>query len=131
MPREFPQATWDAETIHDATLLIQLAVREDLDRTFDLTTIALVPPMARARAEIRSRSLGVLAGLPTIGLAIEVMNLRVTFEPRMKDGDAVTPGAVVGVLEGNAQDILVAERTMLNLLGKLSDTTLPKFPGHL
>jgi nicotinate-nucleotide pyrophosphorylase (carboxylating) len=118
--REFPQATWDVETIHDATLLIQLAVREDLDRTFDLTTIALVPPQALAKAEIRSRSLGIVAGLPTIGLTIEVMNLRATFEPRMKDGDTVTPGAVVGVLEGNAQDILVAERTMLNLLGKLS-----------
>ena len=46
MAREFLQASWDAETIADATLLIQLAVREDLDRTFDLTTIALVPGTA-------------------------------------------------------------------------------------
>jgi nicotinate-nucleotide pyrophosphorylase (carboxylating) len=120
LPREFPQATWDAETIHDATMLIRMAVREDLDRTVDLTTIALVPPQANAKAEIRSRSTGVVAGIPLIPLVIDAMNLRVTFEQRLTDGDSVFPGAVVGILEGNAQDLLVAERTILNLLGKLS-----------
>lgn len=120
MAREFPQASWDAETIHDATMLIRMAVREDLDRTFDITTISLVPPQATAKAEIRSRSAGVVAGIPLIPLVIETMNLRVAFEPRLRDGAPVTPGSVLGVLEGNAQDILVAERTILNLLGKLS-----------
>lgn len=125
MSRDYPQATWDAETIHDATLLIRMAVREDLDRSFDLTTIALAPPQATAKAEIRSRSAGVVAGLPLIPLIIETMNLRATFSPptdnpNLADGAAVEPGMVVGVLEGNAQDLLVAERTILNFLGRLS-----------
>jgi nicotinate-nucleotide pyrophosphorylase (carboxylating) len=120
VPREFPQAAWDAEIIHDATLLIRMAIREDLDRSFDITTISLVPPHAIAKAEIRSRSQGVVAGIPLINLAIETMNLRASFTPQAQDGDRVLPGAVIGLLEGNAQDLLVAERTMLNLLGKLS-----------
>ena len=120
MTREYPQIVWDAETIYDATQLIRLAIREDLDRSFDLTTIALVPPQAAAVAEIRSRSTGVIAGTPIVNLTIEIMNLRASFAPRICDGESVTPGAIIGVLEGNAQDILVAERTILNLLGKLS-----------
>ena len=52
MSREFRQSEWDANVEDDCRQLVRLAVREDLDRAYDWTTIALLHADARGRATL-------------------------------------------------------------------------------
>ncbi len=98
--------------------LIDTALAEDVGAG-DLTTAAVVPPDARARARIDQRAPGVPAGLATA----EAVFQRVDPEPHVErlapEGRWREPGPLLAI-EGSAAAILTAERTALNLLGRLS-----------
>jgi nicotinate-nucleotide pyrophosphorylase (carboxylating) len=118
--REFQQHTWEVRTIEDCRQLIRLAVREDLEREHDWTTVSLVPPEATAAASVVARQEGVVVGLRAAELACQEMNLYAAWQPRVNDGDRVTRGKVLATLTGSARDLLTAERTILNFMGRLS-----------
>jgi nicotinate-nucleotide pyrophosphorylase (carboxylating) len=117
---EFHQVPWDERLLDDCRQLIRLAVREDLDREHDWTTVSLVPPEARAAADVVARESGVISGMRAAELACREMNLQATWEPQAADGDAVTKGQTLARLQGSARDLLTSERTLLNFLGRLS-----------
>src|SRR5690348_2265854 len=117
---DFQQAAWDEQTINDCRRLIALAVREDLDRGYDWTTVSLVPPNAQAAADVVARQQGVVAGLLAADVVCREMNLDARWEPRAVDGQSVQEGDVLARLSGSARDLLTAERTILNFLGRLS-----------
>jgi nicotinate-nucleotide pyrophosphorylase (carboxylating) len=116
---DFEQVQWDATTIDDCRQLIRLAVREDLDRGLDLTTVALVPPEARGVARVAARQPGTIAGLVAVPVVIEEMNLQATWTPHVGDGASVAAGTCLGHLSGVTRDLLTGERILLNLLGRL------------
>lgn len=118
--KDFKQVTWDAETIDDCRQLIRLAVREDLGRGFDLTTVALVPHDSRGKADIVCREPGVIAGLPAAECVLREMNADIQWHALVDDGTRVEPGTTVATLAGSTRDLLTAERPVLNFLGKLS-----------
>ena len=98
--------------------LIERALAEDLGDG-DLTTRAVVPEGARARAVIRQKEPGVVAGL---ACAREVFE---RVDPRARVGGALPGGSgaragVVAEITGSAASILAAERVALNFLGRLS-----------
>jgi nicotinate-nucleotide pyrophosphorylase (carboxylating) len=116
---DFQQVQWDARTIDDCRQIIRLAVREDLDRGLDLTTVALVPPQARGAASVAARQGGTIAGLLAIPLVIEEMNLQASWTPDVEDGAVVAAGACLGRIRGVTRDLLTGERILLNVLGRL------------
>jgi len=118
--KEFKQVTWDAETIEDCRRLIRLAVREDLGRSYDLTTVALVPHDSRGRAQIVCREPGVVAGLPAAECVLQEMHADLQWQALVEDGARVEAGTTVAVLSGSTRDLLTVERPALNFLGKLS-----------
>lgn len=118
--KEFRQIVWDERVADDCRQIIRLAVREELDRSHDLTTVALVAAASRGAADIVVRQPGVLAGLPAVPLVISELNLDVSFRPFHEDGDAVAAGTRVVRLDGATRHLLTAERLILNLLGRLS-----------
>lgn len=118
--KEFNQVTWDAETIEDCRQLIRLAVREDLGRGYDLTTVALVPHDSRGQAQIVCREPGVVAGLPAAECVLREMNADVQWAALVVDGAGVESGTIVATLAGSTRDLLTVERPILNFLGKLS-----------
>jgi nicotinate-nucleotide pyrophosphorylase (carboxylating) len=120
MPAEFVQLTWDERLVDDCRQLIRLAVREDLERQHDWTTVALVPAEARATARVVARQTGIVAGLLAGELVCQEMNLQAAWRSEVRDGACVQPGQTVAYLEGNARDLLTAERTILNFIGRLS-----------
>ncbi len=120
MQKEFHQIHWDTQLEDDCRQLIRLAVREDLDRTYDWTTVALVPAESRGRATIVSRQSGTIAGLPVLSTLIGELDADLEWTALVKDGDRIQPGARLGVIEGSARDLFVAERLALNFLGHLS-----------
>lgn len=100
--------------------IIQRALDEDLGEVGDLTTAAVVPETVVATGEIRARRPGVVAGLEVAASVFEVVDTDVVFEPSVADGDPVQAGAVLATVSGSARSILLAERTALNLLARMS-----------
>ncbi len=120
MTAEFPPISWDAHLEDDCRQIVRLAIREDLGRLYDWTTVALVPEEATAVAYVRARRAGIIAGLPAAKLALAEYDHEIEFLPEVTDGDAVEPGATIATLRGAARSVLTAERTALNLLGRMS-----------
>lgn len=120
MGKEFTQFVWDEATQDDCRQLIRLAVREDLDRFYDWTTISLAGETAQGSAKVMARQDGVICGLNVAALVVEEMNLRANWSAKVTDGTYVTRGMELGLLEGSARDLLTAERIVLNFLGHLS-----------
>jgi nicotinate-nucleotide pyrophosphorylase (carboxylating) len=98
--------------------LIERALTEDVGAG-DLTTAAVVPEGARARAVIVQREPGVMAGLDVAEAVFQRVGPALHFEPLVDQGGWREPGPVASI-EGSARSILTAERVALNFLGRLS-----------
>jgi nicotinate-nucleotide pyrophosphorylase (carboxylating) len=85
----------------------------------DVTTEAIVPADARARALITQKAPGVVFGLAVAEEAFRQLDPGVTFERLVPEGSWREGGPVLG-LEGLARAILTGERTALNFLQRLS-----------
>jgi nicotinate-nucleotide pyrophosphorylase (carboxylating) len=117
--KDFQQITWDQRLEDDCRQLIRLAVREDLDRVYDWTTVALVGEAVEGHATVAARGAGVVAGLPAAKLVLEEYDPRIAWSPLAADGQPVVAGQPLATLSGPARSLLAAERPLLNLLGHL------------
>ena len=102
------------------TRVIRAALAEDLGRAGDVTAQACVPADARLRAVFRARKPGVICGLAAVRLAICQLDPKADVRLMAEDGLAATPGADLTWVDANARALLSAERTALNILGRLS-----------
>jgi nicotinate-nucleotide pyrophosphorylase (carboxylating) len=118
--RDFHQLDWDATIEDDLRQIVRLAVREDLARQQDWTTMALVGPDQEGRAAVVVREAGVIAGLRAVPVLLDEMNAAIDWQEQAADGDDVGAGQVVAELGGAARNLLTCERPLLNLLGRLS-----------
>lgn len=100
--------------------IVDLALSEDLGRAGDITGQACIDSDARLSVAWVSRQDGRVSGLSCARLALAAVDPTATFEVVTPDGADVTPGAVLARAEGNARAVLIAERTGLNLLGRMS-----------
>ena len=100
--------------------LIDRALAEDLGGG-DLTTAAVVPEDARARARIEQREPGVIFGLELAEAVFRRLDPELRWHAHAHDGERREPGLVAEVA-GPAQGILAGERVALNFLGRLSGT---------
>jgi nicotinate-nucleotide pyrophosphorylase (carboxylating) len=110
--------------------VVRVALLEDLGPDgVDVTTQATIPADQRRVAEVVARAPGVVAGVPVIDLVLaavaetvgrDVADVDVAVEVLVEDGGRVERGDVIARLSGPTQVILVAERTMLNILSRLS-----------
>ena len=120
MTDDFVQVTWNEQLEDDCRQIVRLAVREDLDRQCDWTTVSLVSADATAAAFVVVREPGVIAGLRVAELALDEMQTNVVMQFLHADGDLVTAGTPVARLDGSARDLLSSERILLNLIGRMS-----------
>lgn len=118
--KDFHQLDWDASIEDDLRQLVRLAVREDLDRQNDWTTVALVAPETQGRAALVARAPGVVAGMRAAPILIDEMQADIEWQPRSADGDEIAAGRCIAELAGRARDLLTCERPLLNLLGRLA-----------
>ncbi len=100
--------------------VVRAALAEDLGRAGDITALACIDADATLTATFGTRKAGTIAGLDCARLAILAMDPAAKFKARAADGDAVAAGTVLAKVTGNARALLSAERTALNLLGRLS-----------
>ena len=119
MTMEFPE--------QDARRVVREALIEDLGGLdgVDVTTAATIDPTSHERGQVVAREAGVIAGLPVIALVLDEVAAitrggAVDVRLLAADGDSVAAGAVVAQLAGPAATILTAERTLLNIISRLS-----------
>ena len=99
--------------------IVRAALAEDLGRAGDLTGDAVVPAGTLAEARLVARQAGRVAGLAVALSAFTLLDVGVSARVLVGDGADAAPGTVLAELRGRARPILAAERTALNLLGRL------------
>ena len=120
MSRDFSQVEWDQRVVDDCRQLIRLAVREDLDRFQDWTTLATIPREMQLTAILVARQPGVVAGLPAAELVLDEMEIDAQWTALVTDGQRVPAETHLATITSDAHSLLTGERTMLNFLGRLS-----------
>jgi len=84
----------------------------------DVTAAAIVPQGLIAKAKIIAKGTGVVAGIEEATVLAETLGLKVI--PNIADGQEVKSGQKLMQLSGDARTILTGERTILNLLSRMS-----------
>jgi nicotinate-nucleotide pyrophosphorylase (carboxylating) len=100
--------------------VVRRALAEDLGRAGDLTSDAVLAPGLTATARLAARAAGRIAGLEVAASAFRLLDPGVAIDYHRADGDDVEAGAPLATIRGAARALLAAERTALNLLGRLS-----------
>ncbi|MBK3804151.1 carboxylating nicotinate-nucleotide diphosphorylase [Azospirillum brasilense] len=100
--------------------IVRAALAEDLGRAGDITTDSIVPADAVATARVAARKDGRVAGLEVALSAFRILDPAAELRVEHGDGDDVPPGATIATVTARARALLTAERTALNLLGRLS-----------
>ncbi len=106
--------------MHESFLpLVKFALSEDVG-TGDVTTLNAVPANVGARAAIVAKSPGVISGLDIAAMTFREIDAKLKFKSVVKDGMEVPAGAALATVSGSAASIMIAERTALNFLMRLS-----------
>src|SRR5208337_2718402 len=84
----------------------------------DVTAQAIIPPNLTVKAIVIAKEEGVAAGIEETIILAEYLGLNV--KAKVADGEKIKNKQVLMEISGDAQTILCAERTMLNLLSRMS-----------
>lgn len=98
--------------------LIEQALLEDI-HTGDITTQAVVPGKRQASARLIAKEPLVLAGIHVAEMVFRKLDPLMKFTVRIPEGTTAGTGDVLAAIEGNAADLLMAERVALNLLQRM------------
>src|SRR3972149_5262524 len=101
--------------IIEERLLAMLA--EDIGQG-DVTTAAVVPQGVVAEAGVIAKEEGIVAGIEEATILSESLGLKA--EVAVSDGEEIKKGHTILRISGDARTILSAERTLLNLLSRMS-----------
>ena len=114
------------------TELIRLAFAEDVGDG-DHTTLSTIPAEARGRQRLIIKEEGILAGVDVARRVFEYFDPELKMTVYMTDGTHVKPGDVAFEVEGSVRSLLQTERTMLNIMQRMSGiaTTTTRYQERL
>jgi nicotinate-nucleotide pyrophosphorylase (carboxylating) len=115
-PSDRAAASWPPADLEER---LRAFLAEDLGRG-DVTADAVVPADATASARLVAKAAGVVCGADLVERIVRLLDPAATAEDVLADGTAVRPGSVVAVVRGRARALLAAERTLLNLVQRMS-----------
>jgi nicotinate-nucleotide pyrophosphorylase (carboxylating) len=84
----------------------------------DVTAAAVIPSKLKVKAEVVAKEAGIVAGIEEATFLAEYLGL--TVNAKVSDGDKIKNKQLLLQISGDAQTILSVERTMLNLLSRMS-----------
>lgn len=112
--------------------MLQLGLLEDLSQTIkiervkilleerDITSFATIPESLSLIGQIRAKSTGVIAGSSVAAAIFKLVNPEIHINTPLQDGKSAERGELILQVEGSGRSLLVAERTALNFLGRMS-----------
>ena len=84
----------------------------------DVTAASVIPASLKVKAEVIAKEDGVVAGIEEAIFLAEYLGLKI--EAKVVDGEKIKNKQILLQISGDAQTILSVERTMLNLLSRMS-----------
>ena len=99
--------------------IVKLALNEDLYPSGDITS-SLIKNHQIVKVKLISNQKAVVAGLLFAKHAFLLIDKKIKFLMKKKDGSHVNKNTLIAIIKGNAQSILIAERVALNFLSHLS-----------
>ncbi len=112
--------------------LLNLAFAEDVGDG-DHTTLSTIPADAIGRQKLLIKEEGILAGVEIAKMVLHKVDPTLKIELFIEDGAHVKPGDIAFIVEGSIRSLLVAERTMLNIMQRMSGiaTTTDRYQRRL
>ncbi len=98
---------------------VKLALAEDLYPHGDITS-SLLNKNKIVTAKLKSNQKAVVAGLLFAKHAFSLIDKKIKFTIKKKDGSLVKKNSLIATIKGNANSILIAERVALNFLSHIS-----------
>lgn len=99
--------------------LLDLAFAEDLGDG-DHTTLSTIPSDAIGKSQLIIKEDGVLAGVDIARKVLAKVDPEIKMTVSINDGEKVKKGDIAFVAEGPVRSLLIAERTMLNIMQRMS-----------
>ena len=99
--------------------VVKLALNEDLYPSGDITS-ALIKNKKNVSLRLISNQLGIIGGLNFAKQAFKLIDKKIKFNTKKKEGSFVKKGNVVAIIKGDAQKILIGERVALNFISHIS-----------
>ncbi|MCX4289584.1 MAG: carboxylating nicotinate-nucleotide diphosphorylase [Duncaniella sp.] len=112
--------------------LLTLAFAEDVGDG-DHTTLSTIPAGERGRQQLIVKEEGILAGVDIARMVFEKFDPELKMTVFIEDGAHVRPGDIAFVVEGSVRSLLQTERTMLNIMQRMSGiaTMTAKYQSRL
>ena len=98
---------------------VRLALNEDLYPSGDITS-SLIENDKVVTFQLLSNQNAVVGGLLFVKQAFKLIDYKIKFIAKKKDGDKVKKGSLIATIKGKAKNILIAERVALNFLSHIS-----------
>ena len=98
---------------------VKLALNEDLYPSGDITS-DLVESNKKVKVKLISNQNAVIGGLLFAKQAFLLIDKKIKFIVKKKDGSFVKKNSLIATIEGKAKNILIAERVALNFLSHIS-----------
>ena len=99
--------------------LVRMALQEDITSE-DVSTASVMPHPARGQVHLIAKQDGVICGLDVFALAFELLDPTTEVHATVAEGDEVTCGQELAVVEADVRALLSAERVALNYLQRMS-----------
>lgn len=99
--------------------LLNLAFAEDVGDG-DHTTLSTIPDNEMGKSKLLVKEDGVIAGVEIAEKVLHRVDPEIKITNFIKDGELVKKGDVAFIAEGKVRSLLVAERTMLNIMQRMS-----------
>ena len=98
---------------------VKRALNEDLYPSGDITS-SLVKNKKIVKVKLFSNENAIVGGLLFAKQAFDLVDNKIKFKIKKKDGSNVKKGSLIATIKGNARNILIAERVALNFLSHIS-----------
>ena len=98
---------------------VKLALNEDLYPSGDITS-NLVKNNKVIKVKLLSNQNAIIGGLLFAKQAFDLIDNKIKFTIKKKDGSKVKKGSLIAIISGKAKSILIAERVALNFLSHIS-----------
>ena len=98
---------------------VKRALNEDLYPSGDITS-SLLKDKKKIKFKLLSNQSAIIGGLLFSKQAFDLIDNKIKFIIKKKDGSQVKKGSLIATIEGEAKNILIAERVALNFLSHIS-----------
>ncbi len=98
---------------------VKLALNEDLYPSGDITS-NLINNNKIVKVKLLANQEAIIAGLLFVRHTFDLIDPKIKFSIKKRDGSKVKKGSLIAIIEGKAKNILIAERVALNFLSHIS-----------